>query len=352
MMKKSDVAWTLVGVSAVLLSGYLLYHEVRNISLTELADSLRAIGARGWLLAALSTLGAYVALAWYDRIAMAHLGKTISWWFIALCSFTTYALAHNIGASVFSGALVRYRAYRSKGLTPQEIGILIVFCSLTFTLGTLLAAGVVLILKPQLLDRLVHSAGWVSLAIGCGLLALIALYVFGAWRQLPPWRLGKWHIQYPRLPIVGRQLLAGPLELLCGGDHLFRATGRTQSGLSHGARGVSRVLLARAAVPRTRRAWRAGADVPFGVAGGAQGRRAGGTDRLSRLLSAAAVRPGHGGRAGLRIRPVAQSTPRSADPLSRRRIGKHYDTPYRPRWSGEDASHRRSCSPLPTYPMS
>ena len=46
MMKKSDVAWTLVGVSAVLLSGYLLYHEVRNISLTELADSLRAIGAR------------------------------------------------------------------------------------------------------------------------------------------------------------------------------------------------------------------------------------------------------------------------------------------------------------------
>ena len=56
--------------------------------------------------------------------------------------------------------------------------------------------------------------------------------------------------------------------------------------------------------------------------------------------------------AGLRIRPVAQSTPRSADPLSRRRIGKHYDTPYRPRWSGEDASHRRSCSPLPTYPMS
>lgn len=46
MMKKSDVAWTLVGVSAVLLSGYLLYHEVRNISLTELADSLRGIGAR------------------------------------------------------------------------------------------------------------------------------------------------------------------------------------------------------------------------------------------------------------------------------------------------------------------
>lgn len=222
-MKRSDVAWTLIGVSAVLLSGYLLYHEVRNISLAELTDSLHAIGAGGWLLAAISTLGAYVALAWYDRIAMAHLGKKISWWFITLCSFTTYALAHNIGASVFSGALVRYRAYRSKGLTPQEIGILIVFCSLTFTLGTLFAGGVVLILKPQLLERIAHGAGWVSIAIGTGLLVLIALYVFGAWRQLPAWRLGKWHIEYPRLPIVARQLLAGPLELLCAAAIIYFA---------------------------------------------------------------------------------------------------------------------------------
>ncbi|WP_313026387.1 lysylphosphatidylglycerol synthase transmembrane domain-containing protein [Pseudomonas lopnurensis] len=223
MMKRSDVAWTLVGVTAVLLSGYLLYQEVRNISLAELADSLQAIAPPQWLLAGLATLGAYAALAWYDRIAMAHLGKKISWWFIALCSFTTYALAHNIGASVFSGALVRYRAYRSKGLTPQEIGILIIFCSLTFTLGTLLSAGCVLVLQPQLLARIVEGPPWVSVAIGATLLALIGLYAFGAWRQLPPWRLGKWHIEYPRLTIVARQLLAGPLELLCAAAIIYFA---------------------------------------------------------------------------------------------------------------------------------
>ncbi|MCQ4326796.1 hypothetical protein CXK94_18495 [Stutzerimonas stutzeri] len=215
MMKRSDVAWTLVGATAVLLSGYLLYQEVRNISLAELADSLRAIGTAHWLLAGLAALGAYTALAWYDRIAMAHLGKSMSWWFIALCSFTTYALAHNIGASVFSGALVRYRAYRSKGLTPQEIGILIIFCSLTFALGTLLAASLVLLLQPQLLAQLVDAPPWLSAMIGTTLLALIGLYAFGAWRQLPAWRLGQWHIAYPRLAIVARQLLAGPLELLC-----------------------------------------------------------------------------------------------------------------------------------------
>ncbi|TLX65401.1 UPF0104 family protein [Stutzerimonas nosocomialis] len=223
MMKRSDAAWTFVGLAAVVFSSYLLYHELRDISLAEIAGSLAAIGHRNWWLALAATLGAYSALAWYDRIAMAHLGKKISWWFITLCSFTTYALAHNIGASVFSGAVVRYRAYRSKGLTPHEIGVLIVFCSLTFVLGTLLAIGAVLLLRPDLLNRLVRVDPWVSYAIGSALLVLVALYAVGAWRERAPWRLGKWHIEYPRLAIVGRQLLAGPLELLCAAAIIYFA---------------------------------------------------------------------------------------------------------------------------------
>lgn len=223
MMKRSDAAWTLVGIIAVLLSGYLLYQEVRNLSLAELTDSLAAISHRNWVLAGLATLGAYFALAWYDRIAIAHLGKKIPWWFITLCSFTTYALAHNVGASVFSGAVVRYRAYRSKGLTPQEIGVLIVFCSLTFFLGTLLAGGAVLIVRPDLLNRLVETEPWVSTAVGVSLLCLVLLYAVGGWRHFPPMQLGKWRISYPRLPIVARQLIAAPLELACAAAIIYFA---------------------------------------------------------------------------------------------------------------------------------
>jgi len=223
MVKKSDMAWALIGITAVLLSGYLLYHEIRNLSLEDLTDSLAAISRRNWLYAILATLGAYSALAWYDRIALLHLGKRLSWWFITLCSFTTYALAHNIGASVFSGALVRYRAYRSKGLAPQEIGILIVFCSLTFVLGTLMAAGIVLILRPELLERLVDGGPWLARLIGSALLITVGLYVIGSWRQLPPWQLGKWRLEYPHLPIVVRQLIAAPLELACAAAIIYFA---------------------------------------------------------------------------------------------------------------------------------
>ena len=208
-MKLRNAAWSIFGLAAVVVSVFILYREFRRISFAAVADSLAAISLHNWVLAVLATLCAYGALAWYDRIAIAHIGgKKISWLFISLCSFTTYALSHNIGASVISGAVVRYRAYSTRGLSAQEIGLLIVFCSFTFGLGTVLTSGAVLVIEPSLICRFVDVPPSVGLALGLGLLALVALYVFGSWRHLPPWTFRKLQVQYPRLPIVARQLMA------------------------------------------------------------------------------------------------------------------------------------------------
>src|SRR3546814_3775494 len=99
-------------------------------------------------------------------------------WFITICSFTTYALSHNVGASVISGGVVRYRAYSSKGLSGREIGALVAICSFTFVLGTLLLAGVVLGLKPHITER--FGEGFpidASSVTGYVILALVGLYV-------------------------------------------------------------------------------------------------------------------------------------------------------------------------------
>jgi uncharacterized membrane protein YbhN (UPF0104 family) len=112
MMKNvREFIWPLIGLAAVVISGWLLYRELRGLSLEDVWMALSSIPPHRYALAILSTLVAYAALAWYDRIALIHLGvHHISWFFVSMTSFTTYALSHNIGASVFSGALVRYRA--------------------------------------------------------------------------------------------------------------------------------------------------------------------------------------------------------------------------------------------------
>jgi uncharacterized membrane protein YbhN (UPF0104 family) len=207
--------WPAIGLAAAGFSAWLLYGELRTMSLESLWDSLTAISPLHWTLAIAATIGAYLALAGYDHIALLHLRRRVDWLFVTLCSFTTYALSHNIGASVISGTVVRYRAYSSRGLSAAEIGILVALCSFTFALGTVLLGGVVLLIEPELGERFgdafpIHF----STAFGILLLALVALYALGSVLRLPSLRLGWIHLEYPRPGIVLRQLIIGPMELL------------------------------------------------------------------------------------------------------------------------------------------
>jgi uncharacterized membrane protein YbhN (UPF0104 family) len=207
--------WPVVGAATIAVCGWLLYKELRGLSLDDVWDSLTAISPTHWVLAGLSTLVAYAALAGYDRIALMHLGRSVNLWFITVTSFTTYALSHNVGASVISGGVVRYRAYSSKGLSGREIGGLIAICSFTFALGTLLLAGVVLVLKPHITDR--FGEGFplsVSSATGYVILGLVALYAAVSFLRPRPIRIGSTQFTYPTPKVVLSQLTIGPLELL------------------------------------------------------------------------------------------------------------------------------------------
>lgn len=215
-MKAKDYIWPVVGVAAVAVSAWLLYRELRSISLEDVLESLQAIRMHHWVLAGASALLAYAALAGYDRIALLVLRRKISWLFIALCSFTTYALSHNIGASVVSGAVVRYRAYSSQGVPGSEIAVLIAFCSFTFMLGVLITSSVVLLLEPHILMRFNEElTPPVAITIGLAMLGFVLLYIFGSWLGLRPLQIGsRFRLEYPRLSIVFQQLIVAPLELI------------------------------------------------------------------------------------------------------------------------------------------
>lgn len=209
------------------------------VSIQVIAESIgRSIGnvsATGYMLASLSAVTAYIALAWYDRIALIHLNKhrDISWPFIASCSFVTYALGHNIGASVLSGGLVRLRAYGASGLSTVEIAILVALCSFTFVYGTVLLMGLIFIIQPEIVQPLTDLIPYLALPAplvqltGAIMLGLCILYVLGSWRHFKPVHFRSVHIVYPRLPIVARQLMAAPLELIAAAGIIYFALPET-----------------------------------------------------------------------------------------------------------------------------
>jgi glycosyltransferase 2 family protein len=207
MKRIQDIAWPIVGLSAVAVSSWLLFRELRGLSFASLRAAIASISLVRWLLAIGSTALAYSALAWYDRIALLHLGRKISWLFVGVTSFTTYAIAHNIGASVLSGAVIRYRAYSTKGLGAGEIGLLVAFCSFTFALGVVTLGGVLLLFRPGLVERFDGAPDWVGMAAGVALIAAPLLYVAGSLLHFRPFRFGDFQFVYPRPSVAARQLI-------------------------------------------------------------------------------------------------------------------------------------------------
>jgi uncharacterized membrane protein YbhN (UPF0104 family) len=244
MKRILDFFWPALGLVAVVWSVKLLFEKLEleagadervralldagglwsdiKIIASVIGGKLASIPAHGYIMSGLCTLLAYAALAWYDRIALIHLKRErgISFVYIALCSFVTYALSHNIGATVFSGGMVRYRAYTAKGLSAAEVAILVALCSYTFAFGTILLLAMVLIGEPQILQPLGALSHWFSISattarvIGFALLGFCALYTIGSWLQLPPIRFRSFELMYPRLNVVARQYAAAPLELI------------------------------------------------------------------------------------------------------------------------------------------
>ncbi len=239
-----DFIWPAIGVAAVIWSVRLLYFKLKaeaatNPLIRETLDKgdifanigtiARVIGARiaaipleGFLLAGLSAIVAYLALGWYDKLALMHLKKDgrIRFPYIATTAFVTYALAHNIGASVLSGGAVRYRAYTAKGLTGAEVAILVVICSLTFLYATALMLGLALVITPELLQPMSGLSPWFKVSeatargIGIALLLGCMIYMIGSLLNLPTVRIGSAEIAYPKPFVVGIQTIIAPIEIL------------------------------------------------------------------------------------------------------------------------------------------
>lgn len=222
-MKWKDAIWPAIGITAVVVSCWLLYHEVRGLSLADIWSSFQAISGWQWAGSIGAAACAYVMLAYYDRLALRHLNRQVSFPFIAATSFATYALSHNIGASVFSGAVVRYRAYSSKGLTTPEIALLVAFCSFTFGLGVAIVTSLSLLVQPDLLQRYFSVPTMVPIALALAILAVVALYVAGSLRGLRSRKVWKFDLHYPRKDVVFRQLLAAPAEIVAAAGIIYFA---------------------------------------------------------------------------------------------------------------------------------
>lgn len=132
-------------IVVVLLGLAALHHLTREIHLNDVRAAFHAISAWQIFLALLLTATSYVALTFYDVLALRIIGKPLPWRTAALASFTSYTLSHNLGLSVLTGGSARYRIYTAAGLDGPDIARIIAIAVAAFWAGVIAVAGVALL---------------------------------------------------------------------------------------------------------------------------------------------------------------------------------------------------------------
>ncbi|MEW6664060.1 MAG: bifunctional lysylphosphatidylglycerol flippase/synthetase MprF [Thermodesulfobacteriota bacterium] len=187
----------LVGLCLFLCALWVLDRELRNYR--EILAQLRMVGSDRIGLAVLFTVLSYSVLTFYDSLAFRYIRRPMAYHKIAFGSFLGYVFSHNIGLSVVGASAVRFRIYSNWGVTPLEIGKIVVFCTMTFWLGFGIVGSFVFLIRPIEIPQVLQPYLNVSHAwpLGVVLAGLTCLYLALVTLRRKPFQLGAWQIEVP-----------------------------------------------------------------------------------------------------------------------------------------------------------
>lgn len=200
-------------ISAVLLivALWVLQDRFEGVTLADIAHGFRQL-TRIQIAAAIGlTIAYYAVTTGYDFLGFRYINHKLHYRSIAVASFLSYALSHNLGLSVITASSIRYRMHSSTGISFAQTAKVAAFCGATFWLGLLALSSVLFLLFPFSMTPMeiglpvasVRPLGWIALA---GLITYVTVCV---WRRKPI------HIGTFDIPPVPGTLLLGQLVIGC-----------------------------------------------------------------------------------------------------------------------------------------
>jgi glycosyltransferase 2 family protein len=211
----SSISFVL-SLAVFIAAALMLYHILRGIDPDKLIAALKATNPRTLAAGAGFVAAGYLTLTFYDLFALRTIGRAdLPYRAAALGGFTSYAVGHNIGASVFSGGAVRYHIYSSWGLSVVDVTKVCFIAGLTFWLGNVAVLGLGVLYAPDAARALDQLPLWANRGIAIFLLALLTAYI--VWVSSRPRLIGreKWHLTLPGGSLTLVQIMIGIIDLGC-----------------------------------------------------------------------------------------------------------------------------------------
>ncbi len=191
---------------------WLGYRAFEGRPFSEILGAIGDIPGIQLILAFACAGASYICLSGFDALAVHYVGRPLAYWKIALTSFVSLSIGHNVGVAALSSGAIRYRFYSGFGLSAGDVGKIILFCGLTVGLGLMTLGGLVLILRPTLELGTFALSPAMARAAGTLCLALSCAYVVLAWRRKDPVTVRGHTFRLPGARMAAAQVALGTVN--------------------------------------------------------------------------------------------------------------------------------------------
>src|SRR5919201_2073284 len=148
-----------IGTAAI----FALTHSLRNIDYENVFAIIWATDSSVIAMALIMVTASYASITLYDWLALHTMGRRdVPYRIAALASFTSYPIAHGIGAVALISPVIRYRIYSRNGLGLMGVANICFLTGLTFWLGNMTALGFSLLYQPAAIGVIDHMPAWAN----------------------------------------------------------------------------------------------------------------------------------------------------------------------------------------------
>lgn len=186
-----------LAIALLTLSIVTISHEFKDHNPAEILRYLNNLNTTHKIgVIALTSLG-YFIMTGYDFLGFHYIDQYLKRSKIIMTAFISYAVGNTIGFTAFSGTAIRYRFYGSWGVSKVKIAQLIIFTHLTFWVGLLGVGGVVFLIDPLSLPKILNLPFQSAHPIGFVFLILVSIYFIISFFRKQPFKMGSELIYFP-----------------------------------------------------------------------------------------------------------------------------------------------------------
>jgi hypothetical protein len=201
-----------IALVVVALAAFLLYRTLSHYESEELLASILSVRVSHLLTAIGWAAASYLCLTGFDYLALRYVDRPLPYPKVALASFVSLSMGHNIGFAALSSGAIRYRFYSREGLSAAQVAKVIVFCGATVGFGLVALAGIAILMRPGLAETVLGLSQPVLLTVAGACLAVPAVYVALAWLVRQPLHIFGWSIEMPGVKLAAAQVFIGTLN--------------------------------------------------------------------------------------------------------------------------------------------